>query len=568
MATHLDALVVGAGFGGIYQLKKLRDQGLSVKALDIAGDVGGTWYWNRYPGAMSDTESFLYRYSWDPEDLRSYPWPRHYVKGPEVLAYLQHVVKKYNLRKDINLNTALVSASWDDSQRVWVVETSTNETIHARYLISALGLLSKQNFPKYKNLEKFQGELYHTGAWPEGVTLQGKRVGVIGNGSTGIQVITSAAKVAKKLLCFQRSPQYSVPSGDMDTTQAYRDDINTRYDDIWKQAKNSAFAFGFEESTIPTMSVSSEERHRIFEEAWQKGNGFRFMFGTFCDISYNEEANEEAARFIREKIRNTVRDPEKARKLTPTDFYARRPLCDTGYYQQFNREHVDIVDLKANPIREFTAEGIKTADGTVHELDVVICATGFDAVDGNYTRVVIKGREGRTLKEHWSDGPTSYLGVAVPYFPNLFTILGPNGPFTNIPPTIETQVEFISDMIEDAERRDRARAHVNGLPDGNGLQNGTGNEKVNGHTGSNGSIPYKSGIGSIIEASADAERQWTEVCDDLSRESLFRKTDSWIFGANIPGKKNTTMFYFGGLGNYRKELHSLVRDGYRGFRIE
>lgn len=515
------------------------------------------------------TESFLYRYSWDHEDLRSYPWPRHYVKGPEVLAYLQHVVKKHDLRKDIKLNTALLSASWDESKRVWVVETSTNEMIRARYLISALGLLSKQNFPKYKNLEIFQGELYHTGAWPEGVTLQGKRVGVIGNGSTGIQVITSTAKVAKKLLCFQRSPQYSVPSGDMETTQAYRDDINTRYGDIWKQAKNSAFAFGFEESTTPTMSVSSEERQRIFEEAWQKGNGFRFMFGTFCDISYNEQANEEAARFIREKIRNTVRDPEKARKLTPKDFYARRPLCDTGYYQQFNREHVDIVDLKANPIQEFTVDGIKTADGTVHELDVAICATGFDAVDGNYTRVAIKGREGKTLREHWADGPTSYLGVAVPFFPNLFTILGPNGPFTNLPPTIETQVEFISDIIADTENRDKAPdAQVNGLPNGNDLQNDTNGEKVNGYTESDGCQQLGRSGNSVIEASVDAERQWTEACDELSKESLFRKTDSWIFGANIPGKKNTTMFYFGGLGNYRKELRNLIKDGYRGFHIK
>ncbi|KAJ9616665.1 hypothetical protein H2200_000384 [Cladophialophora chaetospira] len=562
METAFDALVVGAGFGGIYQLKKLRDQGLKVKAIDAAGDVGGTWYWNRYPGAMSDTESFLYRYSWDRDDLLSYPWPRHYVKQPEVLAYLQHVVKKHDLRKDIKLNTELLSATWQHSQRVWVVETFTGETIRTRYLVTALGLLSKQNWPNFKNLNMFQGELYHTGAWPENVDLRGKRVGVIGNGSTGIQVITSIAKHVKQLICFQRSPQYSVPSGDMETTKSYRDDINKRYDDIWKQAKSSAFAFGFEESTIPTMSVSSEERQQIFEDAWRKGNGFRFMFGTFCDISYDEQANEEAASFTRQKIRNT------ARKLTPTDFYARRPLCDSGYYQQFNREHVDIVDLKANPIEEFTADGIRTADGTVHELDVVICATGFDAVDGNYTRISIKGQEGKTLKEHWAEGPTSYLGVAVSAFPNLFTILGPNGPFTNLPPTIETQVEFISDVIEEAEKRGRPAQ-----PQTNGYANCDHAEHASGHLDDDKRCPQEgtdieSCVGAVVMATAEAERHWTEVCDELSKGSLFRKIDSWIFGANVPGKKSTTMFYFGGLGKYRKLLETSAEDGYAGFDLQ
>lgn len=515
----------------------------------------------------ASTESFLYRYSWDHEDLRSYPWPRHYVKQAEVLAYLQHVVQKHDLRKDIQLNTQLLSATWNDSNRLWIVKTSADETIRVRYLVTALGLLSRQNFPKFKNLDQFQGELYHTGAWPENVELRGKRVGVIGNGSTGVQVITSIAKHVQKLVCFQRSPQYSVPSGDMDTTEAYRDDINKRYDDIWAQAKNSAFAFGFEESTIPTMSVSRKERQRIFEQAWRQGNGIRFMFGTFCDISYDEQANEEAASFIRQKIKATVRDPEKARKLTPKDFYARRPLCDMGYYQQFNREHVDVVELKENPTEEFTADGIRTADGTLHELDAVVCATGFDAVDGNYTRVAIKGQSRKSLKAHWADGPTSYLGVAVPGFPNMFTILGPNGPFTNLPPTIETQVEFISDLIAEAEERGSSAAQTS-----DGESQATVSERVDGHADgalvrSSGGASQSGGDHVVVEASQQAECHWTETCDELSRGSLFRKTDSWIFGANVPGKKNTTMFYFGGLGNYRKVLKELAENGYRGFRF-
>jgi cyclohexanone monooxygenase len=343
-------------------------------------------------------------------------------------------------------------------------------------------------------------------------------------------------------------------------SQEYRDDVNKRYDEIWKQAKESMFAFGFEESKLPTMNVSSDERERIFEDAWQRGNGFRFMFGTFCDISYDEDANREAANFIRRKIKSTVKDAEKARKLTPMDFYARRPLCDTGYYQQFNREHVDIIDLKANGIVEFTSEGIKTADDMVHELDVVIFATGFDAVDGNYTRLDITGLDDRTLKDHWADGPTSYLGVAVPDFPNLFTILGPNGPFTNLPPTIETQVEFISDMIQEAETRSKLQVQAKGRVNGrvNGYINGHADHLLN---STNKAAP-------VIVATAKAEDQWTQICDDLSKGSLFRKTDSWIFGANVPGKKNTTMFYFAGLGKYRQTLEGLKQDGYLGFRFE
>jgi len=352
----------------------------------------------------------------------------------------------------MQFQTEVSSADWDDSSNLWVVRTTTGQTLAAKYLVTAVGLLSRQNFPKYPGIDKFKGELYHTGSWPESHDFKGKRVGVLGNGSTGVQVITALADEVDKLLCFQRTPQYVVPSGDSVATPEYRKEINDTYEDVWKQAKNSQFAFGFEESTNPTMSVSSEQREKIFEEAWQKGNGFRFMFGTFCDISYDEEANKEAQNFIRKKIRAIVKDPAKARKLTPTDYYARRPLCDTGYYQKFNCDNVDIVDIKETPITHFTEKGIVTSDGTKHELDVVICATGFEAVDGNYTRIPIRGRTGETLKQRWAEGPSSYLGVSVPNYPNLFMILGPNGPFTNLPPSIETQVEFISNLVEHANK--------------------------------------------------------------------------------------------------------------------
>ena len=277
---NLDALVVGAGFGGIYALKKLRDLDLSVLAIDAAGDVGGTWYWNRYPGAMSDTEAFIYRYSWDKDDLLEYHWNDHYVKQPEVLAYLNHVVERYDLRKNIQFNTEFTSMDWDDSQQKWIVHTRDNETFTARYVVTALGLLSKLNFPNIPGIRSFPGELYHTGAWPHEHDFTGKRVGIIGCGSTGVQVITQLGKEdkVKSLTAFQRTPQYSVPSGDGPVTPEYRDNINKRWPQIWDQVRTSLVAFGFEESTIPCMSVSPEERQRIFQENWDKGNGFRFMY--------------------------------------------------------------------------------------------------------------------------------------------------------------------------------------------------------------------------------------------------------------------------------------------------
>lgn len=359
--------------------------------------------------------------------------------------------------------------------------------------------------------------------------------------------MTAIAKEVKQLISFQRTPQYSVPSGDGPVPQEYRESINSRYDEIWKQVRNSAVAFGFEESDVPTMSVSPEEREKIFEAAWRRGNGFRFMFWTFNDIATNEEANEEACKFIRKKITQIVKDPEKARKLCPYDYYARRPLCDAGYYEQFNRPNVDIVLLKENPIDSITEKGVQMSDGTHFDLDVLIFATGFDAVDGNYTRIAIKGRDGKSLKDHWAKtgGPTTYLGCCVPGFPNLFMITGPNSPFTNIPPTLEVQVEFISDTIERAEKK-------------------TSKSKSRPET--NGDTETSPAPGPVVEALPEAEDRWTRLCEDLCANSLFKKTDSWIFGANIPGKKHTVMFYFGGLAAYRKELQKIIDGGYIGFK--
>jgi cyclohexanone monooxygenase len=396
----------------------------------------------------------------------------------------------------------------------------------AKYVVNAVGLLSAINFPKLPGLHTFEGDVLHTGAWPEGKDMTGKRVGVIGTGSTGEQVVTELAPKVEHLTVFVRTPQYSVPVGKRLVTQEEIDAIKANYDEIWEQVKNSAVAFGFEESTVPAMSVSEEERNRVYEEAWQKGGGFRFMFATFGDIATDEAANETAAAFIRAKISEVIKDPEKARKLMPTGLYARRPLCDNGFYEAFNQPNVDVVAIKENPIRVITESGVVTEDDQLHELDVLIFATGFDAVDGNYRRMDIRGRDGLYLNDHWGGQPNSYLGVATAKFPNWFMVLGPNGPFTNLPPSIETQVDWIGTLVAAAQER-----------------------------------------GTAVEASTEAEQAWTETCRTVADMTLFPKVDSWIFGANIPGKTQTVMFYMGGLANYRAQLAEVEDDGFRGFEF-
>jgi len=526
--TDYDAVVVGAGFGGLYMLHKLRNElGMKVRVFDKAGDVGGTWYWNRYPGALSDTESFVYCYSFDKALLQEWDWDTRYVTQPQILSYLNHVADRLDLRRDIEFNTGVTGARFDEQRNLWHVQLDSGKTVTARYLVTALGLLSATNVPDIKGIETFQGAQYHTGAWPEGLDFKGKRVGVIGTGSTGIQVITALAPQVGHLTVFQRSPQYSVPVGNGPVSPDYVKSVKQNYDQIWKDVRSSVVAFGFKESAVPALSVSEEERRAVYQKAWERGGGFRFMFETFCDIATDEAANETAAAFIRGKIAEVVKDPETARKLTPTDLYAKRPLCDSGYYATFNRDNVSLVDVKANPIAQVTPKGIKTADGVEHELDVLIFATGFDAVDGNYTRIDLRGRNGLTIQEKWKSGPTSYLGVANADYPNLFMILGPNGPFTNLPPSIETQVEWISDLIK----------HMND----------TGHE--------------------VVEATHEGEDGWTATCKEIAGYTLFPKADSWIFGANIPGKTRTVMFYLAGLGAYSQKLNEVAGSGYPGFDI-
>ncbi|PWD42106.1 cyclohexanone monooxygenase [Gordonia paraffinivorans] len=524
--THnadFDAIIIGAGFAGLYMLHRLRDLvGLRVRLVDKAGGVGGTWYWNRYPGAMSDTESHIYRYSFDKEMLQEDHWDNRYLMQPEILAYLQRFAERYDLYRDIQFDTAVESAHYDEDTDTWTLGLADGSTMTSKYLVTAVGLLSRINKPDIPGVDTFAGDLVHTGAWPADLDITGKRVGVIGTGSTGCQVIVASAPKVAHLTVFQRSAQYSIPSGNGPVTEDEIAETKKQFDEIWDQVRNSQVAFGFEESTVPAMSVSEEERRRVFQENWDRGNGFRFMFGTFCDLVTDEDANKAAADFIRSKIAEIVKDPETARRLTPTDLYAKRPLCNAGYYEVYNRDNVTLVDIKENGIKEITPKGVITEDGTLHELDVLVLATGFEGVDGSYIRIDLRGRNGQAIKDHWADGPQSYLGILTAGFPNMFMVLGPNGPFTNLIPSIETQVEWISDLIAHSEA---------------------------------------SGAASV-EVRPEVEQKWTQMCAEMAEGTLFPKAQSWIFAANIPGKKHSVMFYFGGLKEYRRELGEAKQDGY------
>lgn len=524
--TDFDAIVIGAGFGGICALHKLRNElGLAVRAFEKGSGAGGTWYWNSYPGAMSDVDGHVYKYSFDKELLQEWDWGTNYASRSENLAYVQTVIERHDLARDIQFNTIVEGAVYDESHAVWTVTTSRGEQFTARYVVSALGPHSSQNFPDIKGLDRFEGTVVHTGSWPEDLPIEGKRVAVIGTGATGTQFVCAAAQMAAHLTVFQRTAQYVVPSGNRPVGEEEKAAIRADYDRIWEQIRSSRVGCDFEESNIPAMSVSVEERRRVFQETWELGNGFRFMFGTFGDIASDPEANEAAADFIKSKIWEIVKDPETARKLTPTDLYAKRPICDHGYYESFNRDNVSLVSLRETPIVEVTPKGVMTGDGVEHELDVLVFATGFDAVVGSYKQMDIRGRGGMSIGEYWKEGARSYLGVSVSGFPNLFMVFGPLSPFSNLLPSIETQAEWITELIGTVE---------------------------------------EAGLTSI-EATREAEDAWGYVCEQAANYTLFPKAKSWVSGANIPGKKRTTMFYFKGLGPFREKLREVAAAGYEGY---
>ncbi|HYK65506.1 MAG TPA: NAD(P)/FAD-dependent oxidoreductase [Patescibacteria group bacterium] len=527
--TNFDAIVVGAGFAGIYMLYSLRDKlGLSVRAYESGDGVGGTWYWNRYPGARCDSDSYVYCYMFDKKLLQEWQWSERYPEQPEILRYLNHVADRFDLRKDIAFKTQVTKASFDEKTNRWTIITDKGDVVTAKYFISAVGCLSSSNLPKFKGLETFAGKLYHTGHWPhDGVDFTAKRVGVIGTGATAVQAIPVIAQQAKHLTVFQRTPNFCVPARNGKVDPDLARERKADYDSIRERIRNSQF--GFELSVIESsvFDASPEERERAFNAMWDQG-GFRFWLANYQDMFFKEDANEVCAEFLRRKIREAVKDPLLAEKLIPKNYYygtKRQPL-DTNYFETFNKSNVSLVDVNETPIEEITSKGIRTS-GQEYELDIIVFATGYDAMTGPLKKIDIRGRDGQSLSQKWAEGPRSYLGVAIAGFPNMFTITGPGSPsvMSNMPVSIEQHVEWISGCIE-YMRQHRIAS---------------------------------------IEAKADAEMEWTAHVAEVANASLFPATDSWYLGANIPGKPRVFMPYLGGVGPYRQKCDEVAAKGYEGF---
>jgi len=532
--VDVDAVVVGAGFSGLYMLHRLREQGLSVQVFEKASDVGGTWYWNRYPGARCDSESHIYCYSFTEELHREWAWSERYPEQPEILEYLRFVADRLDLRRDIAFETAVSSARFDDETGTWTVETADGNRVTTRFFISAVGCLSKPYQPDFEGIDDYKGELYHTSRWPhdEEVTFEDKHVGVIGTGSTGIQLISEVGGQAGHLTVFQRTPNYAVPARNRPLEDEEYEDIRENYDAIWEKARNSRLGMPFDWEQNNDFNLSDEDVEEILEERWQEG-GFRFLHAFEPGyIMSNPEFNERICEFIRDKIRERVDDPETAEKLVPTDhpYAAKRPPMDyNDYYGTYNRDDVSLVDVDESPIERLTPDGIQTTDDH-YDLDMGVFATGFDAMDGAIRVLDITGRDGLRLEEKWADGPQTYLGLGIHGFPNFFTITGPQSPsvLTNMPMAIEQHVEWIADCI----------AYM----DGEGYD--------------------------LIEASEESETQWVQNTNMIAENMLFAEADSWYRGANVPGKTEVFLPFPGGLDRYRVICDNIADKDYRGFEFD
>jgi cation diffusion facilitator CzcD-associated flavoprotein CzcO len=528
---EVDAVVIGAGFGGLYMNYRLRDQlGLSTQVFEAGSDVGGTWYWNRYPGARCDSESYMYCFSFDKQLMQEWEWSGKYPEQPEILRYLNHVADRFDLRRNIQFDTRVTAAHYDESADRWDVVTDRGDRVRCRYLVTAVGCLSSGQIPDIPGRDRFLGEAYHTGSWPHGgVDFTGKRVGVIGTGSSGIQSIPVIARQCEHLYVFQRTPQFTVPARHGTVDKAFLDDVKKNYDEIYEKARWSAGGLPYTPIERSALSVTDEERQQIYEDAWQQG-GFRFILASFFDIGIDRRANDTASEFIRSKIREMVKDPDVAEKLVPVDhpFTSKRALIDTDYFDTYNRENVTLVDIRHAPIQEITPTGIRTEDGD-YDLDVIVFATGFDAMTGTFNKMDIRGRGGEALKDKWAGGPLTYLGVSSAGYPNLFMITGPGSPsvLSNMPVSIEQHVEWISEAIE----------HM----DAHGI--------------------------TVMEADADAEEAWVAHVNEIAQQTMFMLADSWYLGANIPGKPRVFMPYPGGVGAYRQKCNEVRDAGYEGFTL-
>ncbi len=522
-----DAIIVGAGFSGLYMLYRLRQLGLTTRVLEAGSGVGGTWYWNRYPGARCDVESVEYSYSFSEELQREWEWTERYASQAEILTYLNHVADRFDLRRDIQLDTRVTAAHFDEQHNRWLVHTEAGQLFAATFCIMATGCLSAARVPDIQGIEQFQGPQYHTGNWPhEGVDFSGKRVAVIGTGSSAIQSIPLIAEQAAHLYVFQRTPNYSIPAHNHPLTPEYRQEVKAHYHEIRRTARESLFGVCFDPNDQPAATATPEELEREYERRWQKG-GLSFLTA-FNDLLINEQANETAAEFVRAKIRAIVRDPEVAEDLTPTTYPigTKRICADTNYFETFNRDNVTLINLRKDPLEAITAQGIRTSKNE-YAVDCIVFATGFDAMTGTLAKIDIRGREGLALKEQWEHGPRTYLGLMSAGFPNMFMITGPGSPsvLSNMVVSIEQHVDWVTDCIRAMQEQ--------------GQQ--------------------------TIEPTREAQDAWVDHVNTVASYTLFPKAASWYMGANIPGKPRIFMPYAGGVHTYAQKCAEVAANGYEGF---
>ena len=526
---ELDVVVVGAGFAGLYMLHRLRGLGFSTVVLEAADGVGGTWHWNRYPGARCDIMSVDYSYSFDPELEREWQWSEKYATQPEILAYANHVADRYDLRRDIRFATRVERATWDAAARRWRVTTSAGDAITCRFYVMATGCLSLPKSIDIEGAGRFGGDIYYTHHWPhEGVDFTGKRVAVIGSGSSGIQSIPIIAKQAAQMTVFQRTPNFSRPAFNGPAPQAKLDAFKADRDAYRQAARLSQIGVPAPVTMVNALQVSEQQRRAVYEAAWNSGD---LLPTIFADMPTSAEANETFCEFLREKIRSIVKDPATAEALCPTGYYygTKRPCLDTGYFETFNLPHVRLVDLRRTPISTITETGIQTTAGSM-EFDAIVFATGFDAMTGGIVAVDINGRDGLSLKQKWAEGPRTYLGLTTVGFPNCFLITGPGSPsvLSNMMVSIEQHVDWISDTLDHMRRA--------------GLE--------------------------TVEPTGTAEAGWVQHVNDCADITLYPQAASWYMGANVPGKPRVFLPYIGGVDRYRKACDEVVEQGYLGFRFE
>ena len=523
-----DAVVVGAGFAGMYMLHRLRGLGFTARVYEAGGGVGGTWYWNRYPGARCDVESMQYSFSFSEELDQQWDWSEKYAPQPEILSYANHVADRFDLRQHIRFDTRVTAATYDETAKSWRIETDRGDNVTAKFCIMAVGCLSAANRPPFRGREEFRGPIYHTGEWPhEGVDFTGLRVGVIGTGSSAIQSIPIIAQQASALTVFQRTATYSVPAWNERLTPEYRKTIRADYPALRAKARARPTGFYFPFNMKPALEATPEERERQYQEAWERG-GLPFL-GAYGDLLFQKAANDTIAEFARRKIRELVKDPTTAELLCPDNVFGCKRLCvDTGYFETYNLPHVKLVDVSKTPIERFTAQGIEV-DGVEYPLDAIVCATGFAAMTGSYDRMRITGRDGVTLAEKWRAGPRAYLGVASTGFPNLFTITGPGSP------------SVLASMIQAIEQ------HVDWMVD---------------------CMAHMRDIGAAtVEPILHYEDEWIEHVNEVSKVSLRSTCSSWYVGANIPGRPRVFMPYIGGFPVYVQKCNEVMTNGFEGFIV-